>query len=329
MSDLVAVSGLGSIGRQHLKAFRSIGVERLVGFDASAESRSRAETEMAGLATVDSFEALLDLGPTAVVVAVPDHAHLGQVEQAAHRGIAVLVEKPLAPRAEDAAAAISRLGTAADRCVVGYVLRHNLAANRVATLLADNVIGTPTSFQVLLGAYGTITVAANRFAVPEEGRLYRDYSHEWDYLAWWFGEISSVLAVARTTDAVPHVESPNLVDALLETTTGIVGSVHIDYVDQRGIRQVSVIGTHGSLVADIGAGTTTVRRVGSAALETYDDRAPAAAALARQASHLLAVARGEETPAVSLADGVAAIQVADALRSSAPTRNWVNLTEGS
>src|SRR5690606_36046501 len=139
---------------QHLQAFRSIGVDRLVGFDAAAESRSRAEAEVPGLVTVDSFEALLDRDPAAVVVAVPDHAHLAQLEQAATRGIAVLVEKPLAPRADDAAAVISRLGTAADRCVVGYVLRHNLAAHRVATLLTEGVIGTPTSFQVLLGAYG-------------------------------------------------------------------------------------------------------------------------------------------------------------------------------
>src|SRR5699024_7661110 len=129
-----------------------------------------------------SWEALLDSGLDAVVVAVPDHRHLAQLAEASMAGIAVLVEKPLAPSAGEAARVVDRLGAAGDRCPVGYVLRHTTSCRRVAHLLADGVIGTPTSFQVLPGAYGTITVAANRFATPSYGRLYGDYSHEWDYL---------------------------------------------------------------------------------------------------------------------------------------------------
>lgn len=326
---IVGVSGLGSIGRQHLTAFRAAGASTLYGFDASVEMRGLALAADPSLRLVDSFDALLGSGLDALVVAVPDHAHLAQLEAAAGAGIAVLVEKPLAPSADGAAAVIDRLGSAGDRCVVGYVLRHNAACLRVASLLGEGAIGEPTSFQVMLGAYGTITVAANRFATPAYGRLYVDYSHEWDYLAWYFGRIASVLAVERTTTAVPHVETPNLVDALLETESGLVGSLHIDYADQRGLRQLTVIGTGGSVTADLGAGTTELRRAGSDGVQRFADLAPASVALTRQAGHVLAVARGEESPRVSLADGLAALRVADALRASAPTRQWATVATDS
>lgn len=321
----VGVSGLGSIGRQHLAAFRAAGVSTLYGFDAAEPMRSAARAADPALRVVDSFEDLLGAGLDALVVAVPDHAHLAQLEAAASAGIAVLVEKPLAPAAAEAAAVLERIGAAAERCLVGYVLRHNAACLRVAALLSDGAIGEPTSFQVLLGAYGTITVAANRFATPAYGRLFGDYSHEWDYLAWYFGPIASVLAVERTTTAVPHVETPNLVDALLETESGLVGAVHIDYVDQRGLRQLSVIGTEGSITADLGGGTTVLRRAGHDGIQQFSDLAPASVALTRQATHLLAVAAGTEPPRVRLSDGLAALRVTDALRASAPTRSWVSV----
>ncbi|MGD7704670.1 Gfo/Idh/MocA family protein [Microlunatus sp. Y2014] len=321
----VGVSGLGSIGGQHLAALRAAGATTLYGFDAVPAMCEAAQAATPDLRLVDSYDALLGSGLDAVVIAVPDHAHLAQLEAAASAGIAVLVEKPLAPSAAETAAVIDRLGTAGDRCMVGYVLRHNAACLRVAGLLADKAIGESTSFQVMLGAYGTITVAANRFATPAYGRLYGDYSHEWDYLAWWFGPIASVLAVERTTAAVPHVETPNLVDALLETGGGMVGALHIDYVDQRGLRQVTVIGTEGSLTTDLGGGVTDVRRTGIDGVQRFSDLAPASAALTRQAAHLLAVARDEEQPRVRLTDGLAALRVADALRASAPTRTWAKV----
>lgn len=278
-----------------------------------------------GLHVVDSWESLLDRGPDAVVVASPDHAHLTQLTQAADVEAAVLVEKPLGTSATEAAETVDELGDAARRCMVGYVLRHNAACQRVASLLGTHAIGEPTSFQVMLGAYDTITAAANRFATPAYGRLYGDYSHEWDYLGWWFGRIAAVSAVERTIATAPHVETPNVVDALLETGSGLIGAVHIDYVDQRGLRQVSVIGTHGSLTVDLGAGRTELRQTGTTDVWRRDDSVPAQAALTRQAAHLLAVARDAAEPLVTLDDGLAALRVADALRTSAPTRSWVSV----
>lgn len=317
---LVAISGLGSIGRQHLRVFASLA--DIVAFDPSAALREQA-AQVAGVRTVCAeFEQLLDAGPTALVVAAPDHVHVDQLRAAAAREIPTLVEKPLAPSYQ-AAREIDMDGTPA---LVGYVLRHRTVVQRTRDILAGGDIGVPVSAHAMLGAYSTITAAVSRFASPEPDRLYRDYSHEWDYLRWFFGAITRAFAAARTVTSVPHVETPNCVDGLLEFDVGMRATFHLDYLEPLGTRTVQVLGTGGSLLADFGRGTITVRTASDPARH-YDLPEPPSAALARQAEHLIAVALGAERPRVTLRDGLAALAVTDAVRRSAATGTWQDLPD--
>ena len=146
-------------------------------------------------------------------------------------------------------------------------------------------------------------------------------------MRWIFGPVREVLAVARTTDSVTHVETPNLVDGLLALDGDVTGAFHIDYVEPCGTRTLHVVGSGGSLFADIGRGTITVR----AARDNYDREfalaEPAAVPLTRQATHLLAIADGSETPRVTYLDGMAALATTDALMRSAVTRSWIAVPE--
>jgi predicted dehydrogenase len=88
-----------------------------------------------------------------------------------------------------------------------------------------------------------------------------------------------------------------------------------------------VIGTGGTLLADFGLGTITLRRAGTDREEVIRQVEPAAGPLARQAAHLLAVVDGTETPRVTLRDGLSALEVTDALIRSAENRSWVTVGE--
>ncbi|MFB2596637.1 Gfo/Idh/MocA family protein [Herbiconiux sp. P17] len=319
----VAISGLGSIARQHVAAFAALGGVEIVAFDPSTPLREEALAGGRVSRAVADFDELLDLEPTALVVAAPDFAHLDQLSRATARGIPVLVEKPLAVDFAAAASVIDEIEGRGVPVLVGYVLRHRRVVETVRRLVLESAIGVPGSFQVMLGAYGTITAAASRFATPEPNRVYRDYSHEWDYLRWIFGPIREVTAVARTLDAMPHVESPNLVDGLLVLESGVSGAVHVDYVEPRGTRTLHIVGSEGALFADIGRGTIALRRGGEVFDRAFDLAEPASVPLGRQAAHLLAVASGAEQPRVGLRDGLAALAVTDALIRSAADRSWV------
>ena len=325
----VAISGLGSIARQHVAAFAGLGGVEIVAFDPAGPLRDDALAGGRVARVVADFGELLDLEPDALVVAAPDFAHLEQLSQATARGIPVLVEKPLADSFAAAAAVTDEIERRGVPVLVGYVLRHRRVVETVRRLVLEGAIGVPGSFQVMLGAYGTITAAASRFATVEPNRVYRDYSHEWDYLRWIFGPIREVTAVARTLDAVPHVESPNIVDGLLVHASGVTGAVHVDYVEPRGTRTLHVVGSGGVVFADIGRGTVTLRRAGEEFDRSFDLAEPAAVPLGRQAAHLLAVAAGDEEPKVGLRDGLAALAVTDALIRSAVDRSWVTVEGAS
>ncbi|MER7273068.1 Gfo/Idh/MocA family oxidoreductase [Dactylosporangium sp. NPDC000244] len=314
------MSGLGSIGRQHLAAFAQLPGVRLVAFDPDPGRRAAAEAHPAVERAVAEYADLLDAGPGAVVIAGPDHVHVPQLRAAADAGVPLLVEKPVAAglaEARDAAAHVARAGTPA---LVGYVLRHRLVVQRTRRLLTAGEVGEPVAVHVMLGAYGTIEAAVDRFGTPEPDRLYRDYSHEWDYLRWCFGPITRAFAAARTVEAVPHVERPNCVDGLLEFASGLRATFHLDYLEPVGTRTVQVLGTGGALLADFGRGNITTRT--RTRTELHELPEPPAVALARQAAHLVAVARGEAEPVVTLADGVAALAASEAVRAAAATQRW-------
>jgi predicted dehydrogenase len=324
----VAISGLGSIARQHAAAFGRIpGVER-IGFDPSERMREAALADGVVERVAGTLDDLLDAAPDALVIAAPDPWHVEQLRAGVAHNIPTLVEKPLADSLESAADAARELAGSGVPVLVGYVLRHRRVVETVRTLVAEGAIGDVASFQVMLGAYGTIPAAASRFATAEPDRLYRDYSHEWDYLRWILAPVTAVTAVARTVGVPGHLESPNTVDALLELESGIVGAAHIDYVEPAGTRTLHVAGTEGVLFADIRHGRISLRRAGEGHERRYDLAESPAEPLARQAAHLLDVAAGDAEPRVTLADGVAALAVADALARSATTRAWTPVAHG-
>lgn len=321
----VAVSGLGSIACQHVAAFGALGNVEVIAFDPSEELRESALASGSIVRAHDNFEALLAEQPDALVIAAPDFAHLPQLEAAVALQLPTLVEKPLSDSLENARSVVSQWDAQAIPVLVGYVLRHRLAVGTVKRLIDAGAIGTPVSFQVMLGAYGTITAASSRFSTPEPDRLYRDYSHEWDYLRWIFGPVREVLAVARTTEQVPHIEHPNIVDGLIAMKRDVVGSFHIDYVEPRGTRTLHIVGTGGSIFADIGQGKVTLRIAGESGEHVIQQVEPNSEPLRRQAKHLLAVAAGNEVARVTLTDGLAALEVTDALIRSSVERSWVSV----
>ncbi len=271
----VAVSGLGSKGRQRVDVLAGRSGVRVVGFDPTPELRDQMNGRGVER-TVADFEALLDSGRDALVIAAPDRFHLPQLEAAAGRGIPTLVEKALAPSAREADAAVRRIRDTGTPVLVGYVLRHRPVVQAVRAALDDGRIGTPTSYQVMLGAYTTITAAVSRFATADPDRLYRDYSDERDYLRWLFGSVT-----------------------LLSHAAGVTGAFHIDYVEPRGVRTMHLLGTGGSLLADLARGTLTIRVAGEDFDRRYADAEPPASALRRQVDHLLEVAAGAATSVVT------------------------------
>jgi predicted dehydrogenase len=316
----LGVSGFGSIGRRHARVAAASGW-RVTVFDPFPPGPAERAGLPDGISFAPDFDALLDAGVDAVVVATPDEAHPGQAIACCARGVPVLVEKPLAASTEAARRveeAARRTGTPV---LCGYVLRHSAALRAARDVLQAGDLGDVASFHVDLGAYDTLEVARSRFGPDTRDTLYVDYSHEWDYLRWLFGPVSRVCGHARTVRELPLVQAPNVLDALVELE-GAAGSVHLDYVQRPGCRVLTVVGTLGTLAVDMDAARLTIRDVrgGEQTRSLGQERDDL---FRRQLANLAGVANGTATAAATAADGVRALEVAEALIESVRTGGWV------
>ena len=131
-----AVVGVGRMGRHHARIYRELSESRLVAVvDPDPERREAAVSDL-GCHAYPDLESLLESESRldAVSIATPTVHHAPAALRLLDRGVACLVEKPLAASSEDAAL-IAR--TAAEKgviCQVGHTERFNPAVRAVADL---------------------------------------------------------------------------------------------------------------------------------------------------------------------------------------------------
>ena len=317
----LGVCGLGSIGRRHLRLVSERPDVRVHAFDPAYDECDVADLGGAEVIVEPSFERLLAGARDGVIIATPDASHAPLTQEACRRGVAVLVEKPVADSVVAAEAMERTADSTGVPVLVGHVLRHMTVVARARQLLLDGIIGTPVSFHATVGAYETLELATMRFAEQQAFRLAFDYTHEWDYLQHLLGPITRCTAVASTRGDLPLLEQPNVIDAILQLEDGLTGSVHLDYVERDGARRARIVGDRGVVAVDLRAGLLTV---------TGDDRPDHTERLAedrdtvfaRQLDHFVDVVHGRAQPTVPIAEARRALAVAEAIRTACEHSTW-------
>lgn len=134
MSKLrVGVVGVGALGRHHARIYSQLAGCELVGVADPSAERGRAAAEAAGCPWLADYRGLLETAD-AVSIAVPTFAHHAVASEFLNRGIAVLVEKPLASTLAQAAELVALALRAGATLQVGHVERFNPAAEAARRL---------------------------------------------------------------------------------------------------------------------------------------------------------------------------------------------------
>lgn len=129
----VAVIGCGRMGKLHARVYRQMPSVRLMGvYDINPAAAQGAASEYGCRA----FESLEELLPqvAAVTIAVPTEFHAALAEPFLRRGIACLIEKPLAKDVESARRIIDTAGQGNALVQVGHIERFNPAVRAIERL---------------------------------------------------------------------------------------------------------------------------------------------------------------------------------------------------
>ena len=122
----IGVVGVGALGQHHAKHLATLPDAELIGVYDHNPTRAR---EIAAQASTTAFHDLDDLlaRVKAVTIAVPTPSHLSVGLQVLERGIAALMEKPLAQTVAEADALIAAARAKGVQLQVGHIERFNPA----------------------------------------------------------------------------------------------------------------------------------------------------------------------------------------------------------
>jgi UDP-N-acetylglucosamine 3-dehydrogenase len=327
----LALAGLGSMGRNHLRVISNHPETTLAAIadpDAAALEGAVAQSGAKGFA--DPLDMVRDAEIDGVVIAAPTTAHRALALAAIERCLPVLVEKPLAGTLEDALAVVTAARRANVRVQVGHVERYNPAVLEMGRLLRA-------------GWLSTIYAISSRRSGPFPARI-RDVgvtvdlgTHDVDMLSWIAGE-RPVRVYAETAQRL-HATREDLTFGLMHFPSGATGFLDVDWLTPAKRRSLVAIGEEGMFELDYLTQKLTFTRsnvdrpqmIGGYATTFTGDVADipitSIEPLRAQLDEFVRVVRTGDRPYVDGEDGLWAVAIANALLAAAAERRPIDLTD--
>ncbi len=336
----VIIAGSGHGIRVHLPALRETGFEvvGLLGTDAERTAR-RAERNGIPAAFTDIDHAIESTGATAVTVASLPASHAQVVRGALRHGCHVVCEKPFTRDAAEARELLDAAEAAGVVHLMGNQLRampDRLAARRA---IAAGMIGEPRYLTFLqhTNMLADIDTPWPQWWFDADaggGWLGASGSHMIDHVRSWLGEfesLSAALPVVADRSGVPE-DSFNIRFRLASGVQGLLTQTAADWGPMASITKV--VGSRGSIWLDAGRAWIADRDGQRELPIPEEDRLVEMAPSEDPRRKYLHVelpptlklfatwraaieGRGDTGPFATFADGLAAMQVMDAVRQSA------------
>jgi UDP-N-acetylglucosamine 3-dehydrogenase len=327
----VGLAGLGSMGRNHLRVLHARPDVRLVAVADPVDTALAAAAGQVGAQGFDEPLAMIaEADLDAVVIAAPTTAHVPLALAAIDRGIAVLVEKPLAATTDEAMRIVAAARLSGVPVQVGHVERFNPAVLELGRLIGE-------------GWLSTIYSIASRRAGPFPARI-RDVgvtvdlaTHDVDILSWIAGE-RPLRVYAETAQRI-HATNEDLLFGLLHFPSGATGMLDVNWLTPAKRRQLVVVGEEGMFELDYltqrltftqATDTTNPRLIGGYAPtfegEVHEVPVASTEPLASELGAFLGIVRQGGRPVVDAEDGLWAVAVATSLLAAAADGRVIDLS---
>ena len=250
----ILVVGCGSIGKRRIGNLVTLNAGEILAFDLRSDRRDEIETQY-GVKVLDRLEDAWGRGPDVALIAVPTSLHVSIALQAAEQGCHLFIEKPLSDRLDG----LDRLLDVVRRrklvTLVACNMRFHPGPYRVKRLIDEGVIGRVIAARIQTGSYlpdwrphedYREGYSASR---TQGGGAVLDCIHEIDLALWYFGP-GEVVAAASLPAVSIGLEVEGLMEILIRHQSGVLSSVHLNFVQRDYRRGCQIIGTNGSLYWD-------------------------------------------------------------------------------
>jgi predicted dehydrogenase len=252
----VLVVGLGAIGLRHARLLSERQDIELSICEMAEESRKRAVLVLSDIklsAYGDLADALREK-PDVVFVCVPDKFHVPVGLQAMESGADIFVEKPVSDSIEAAESLVAAARELKKFMQVGYMLRLDEGLKKMKALIEKGDLGNLVGGRAMIGTYITLLNAKSNDREVNRNSLIVDYTHELDFIRWFFGNVIDIKAMSSRIGQMERRPDPNIVQILLKMENGALVQVHMDYIQFPQRRLFEVYGDKGTLSYDFMTG---------------------------------------------------------------------------
>ncbi len=223
-STRLAVIGAGAIGRAHIERILHTPGLALAGV-ADPAPATQALAQAAGVPWFADHRQLLEqTRPHGAIVATPNASHVDVAWDCLQRGVAALVEKPVADTVEAAQRLVAAEAAHQVPVLVGHHRRHNPINRRAKELIAQGRLGrlvAATALALFLKPESYFEAAWRR--EPGGGPVLINLIHDIDMLRFLVGEISEVQAA--DSRAIRGFAVEDTAAAVLRFEGGALGTV--------------------------------------------------------------------------------------------------------
>jgi predicted dehydrogenase len=314
----IAVVGLGSIGRRHLRLVREVRPGMQVILVRSGQGKKWPEEQLAD-AVVHTLPEAISIGIDAAIIATPVVFHVSDALKLIEHGIPILVEKPLSHKVALAESLYKAWLEEKTLVLLGYCLRHTSAASFFHKKIQDSIIGNILSVTIKCESYlpkwrpeqdYRNTVSARK---ELGGGALLELSHEIDYANWFFGpfkSVSSMLINSKTLD----VDVEDMVDIFFETHNNKPVYIHLDFCSQISSRFCSVKTDKGELKWDLIKNNVTwtdENRI----INTWKFQEDGDEMYINQLNHFFDCIEADGKPKVTIEDGINVLKLIDSIKA--------------
>lgn len=331
--------GAGAIGRTHVDRIGRSPQLALAGIADPTEA-GRALALSLGVPWAASHLELLErVQPQGAIVATPNATHVPMAMDCLARGVAALVEKPVADTVAEAQTLVDAQARTGVPVLVGHHRRHNPINRQARAIVASGRLGRLVTANVM----ATFLKPAPYFEAawrrePGGGPVLINLIHEIDQLRFICGEITQVQAIS--SNAVRGFAVEDTAAAVLRFDNGALATLVLsdtatapwcwdfcageqDQYPRQSVQSHFIAGTHGSIsLPDLSLWHYAGERSWHAAITREQTTPLKADPYTAQLLHFAAVIRGEEAPLCSALDGLRTLQatlaVLEAARTGAP-----------
>ena len=322
------IVGFGSIGKRHfdnLKQMENVEVSvltrRRLNIPATKVFGSLEETKG------EPFDAVFITNETAL--------HIPTALAFAERGFNLFIEKPLSNSLEKIDQLIGIVNRNNLRVMIGCNMRFHPVIQSVKELLQKGEIGRVVSARIEAGQYLPDWRPGqdyrDSYSAKEEkgGGVILDLIHEFDYAFWFFGKARKVVSFSGKRSNL-EIDTEDLAEILVEFEDDTLGAVHLDFIQRRPTRNIKLIGTEGTIFADLTTNKIEIFKVVKDDWEIIDLNGgfEGNKMYLDEVKHFIDYVRGIiREPLISLREGVDVLKIALAAKESSLTGKAVEIRD--